>query len=611
MITPMFQKITDWYENRPMGRRIAELVALSIFLMSIGASALYANSVISRAQADYDSSVARQASAARRNLMSNIESYNYLLLSAAALINQKGDVGRDGWNRFYQDMTRSNSMPAMLGIGYTQRITSTEQLDGLYQKLADEGREGVSYRAEPGYTDAPYSTILYLAPETSVNQQALGYDMYSEQSRRKAMQTARDQAKIAMSAPVILKQSDGNNAPQFGVLIYYPIYEGGMIPETIAERQAKHKGYVYVATQPNSFITEYLKNTEVLTADSQLLAYDKASGEKKVLYKSANFDKSNDSQATTIARDVELDTRTWVVVVRGSYAGPTIFAEPWVIILLGSLIGGLVGIMIHRFLYHRLSKVEEKYENEVQQSKDELLALASHQLRTPASGVKQYIGMLTSGIMGELTPEQKNIAEKAFETNERQLQIINELLYVSKIDAGQLVIEPRNINLTKLITRAIDDSLEAASHKDIRITFRRSRPLEITADSRYISMVVENLISNAIKYSYPSSLVTIRLQEHSDTVTIAIKDQGVGIPENKFKQLFGKFNRIDNPLSYIEGGSGLGLFLARQLARAHGGDITVESKLEKGSTFTLTLPKTLTIDSAIVNLTNIPGGPDE
>ena len=607
----MFQKITDWYEHRPMGRRIAELVALSIFLMSIIASALYANSVTSRAQDDYDSSVARQATAARRNLMSNIESYNYLLLSAAALINQKGDISRDEWNRFYGDMTRSGSLPALLGVGYTQRVVSQEQLEGFYQKLTNEGQAGVAYRAESEYKDAPYSTITYLAPETSVNQRALGYDMYSESSRREAMQTARDQAKIAMSAPVILKQSDGNNAPQFGVLIYYPIYEGGVIPETVSERQAKHTGYVYVATQPNSFITEYLKNTEVLTSDSQLMAYDKAAGESKLLYKSADFDKSNHSRATTIARDVELDTRTWVAVVRGYYTGPTIFAEPWVIIALGSLIGALVGVIIYRFLFHRLSKVEAKYESEVQQSKDELLALASHQLRTPASGVKQYIGMLTSGIMGELTPEQKNIAEKAFETNERQLQIINELLYVSKIDAGQLVIEPRQINMTKLVTRAIDDSLEAASHKNITIAFRRKRPLEITADDRYISMVVENLISNAIKYSYPSSTVTVRLEEHANAVTVAVKDQGVGIPENKFKQLFGKFNRIDNPLSYTEGGSGLGLFLALQLARAHGGDITVESKIDKGSTFTLTLPKSLTIDSTIVNLTNIPGGPDE
>ena len=90
-------------------------------------------------------------------------------------------------------------------------------------------------------------------------------------------------------------------------------------------------------------------------------------------------------------------------------------------------------------------------------------------------------------------------------------------------------------------------------------------------------------------------------------VFVHVKDTGVGIPADKYEQVFGKFNRIDNPLSYSEGGSGLGLFLARQLARAHGGDITLESKLEKGSTFTLTLPKSLTLDSAIVNLTNMMG----
>lgn len=115
-------------------------------------------------------------------------------------------------------------------------------------------------------------------------------------------------------------------------------------------------------------------------------------------------------------------------------------------------------------------------------------------------------------------------------------------------------------------------------------------------------MVVENLISNAIKYSYPKHSVRISLHEDEGRVSLDVKDEGVGIAKEDVHRLFNKFDRIPNPLSYSEGGSGLGLFLARQLALAHGGDIEVESEEDKGSTFTLTLPKNPNISSAKVDI---------
>jgi signal transduction histidine kinase len=240
-----------------------------------------------------------------------------------------------------------------------------------------------------------------------------------------------------------------------------------------------------------------------------------------------------------------------------------------------------------------------------------LLALASHQLRTPASGVKQYLGLLNSGMLGELSSEQKSVTQKAYDANERQLEIINEMLYVSKADAGQLVIEPKTFNLTALTQTVIDGFAEQASQKDIRIAFRTKRDYQVTADDRYVTMAVENLISNAIKYSYPSSTVRVGIASRGKMVSLYVKDRGVGIAKHNIEMVFGKFNRVDNPLSHSEGGSGLGLFLARQLARAHGGDVTVESALEKGSTFSMTLPKKLTVNQTILHLNRITKIEDE
>jgi signal transduction histidine kinase len=103
-------------------------------------------------------------------------------------------------------------------------------------------------------------------------------------------------------------------------------------------------------------------------------------------------------------------------------------------------------------------------------------------------------------------------------------------------------------------------------------------------------MIVENLVSNAIKYSYPDTIVKVGLRSTPSSVEISVKDQGVGVDEADFEALFEKFNRIENPLSRAEGGSGLGLFLTKRLIEAHGGDIKIESKKDHGTTFIVTLP---------------------
>jgi two-component system sensor histidine kinase SenX3 len=115
-------------------------------------------------------------------------------------------------------------------------------------------------------------------------------------------------------------------------------------------------------------------------------------------------------------------------------------------------------------------------------------------------------------------------------------------------------------------------------------------------------MIIENIISNAIKYSYPDSTVTVSSKLDPTSFVVKVTDKGVGISEEDIERIFEKFDRIDNPLSRQEGGSGLGLFLANQLAKGHGGSITVEQNKTKGSTFVVTLPRVAMIDNDIVNI---------
>lgn len=228
---------------------------------------------------------------------------------------------------------------------------------------------------------------------------------------------------------------------------------------------------------------------------------------------------------------------------------------------------------------------------ELNKSKDEFIALASHQLRTPATGVKQYVGMLLEGYAGELTPNQRAFLERAYESNERQLSTINDLLQIARIDANKLELVKRPIDLVALAQSAIDE--QQSTFKRRRQTVRlhtKTSTLRADADKQRLRMAIDNLLDNAGKYSRENTAVVITLSAQGSRAVIAVADHGIGIAAADFGKLFQKFSRIDNPLSISVGGNGLGLYVAKKVIDAHEGSLAVSSTLGKGTTFTITLP---------------------
>lgn len=229
-------------------------------------------------------------------------------------------------------------------------------------------------------------------------------------------------------------------------------------------------------------------------------------------------------------------------------------------------------------------------------ARKDFVAIASHQLRTPASSVKQYIGMLLGGYAGTMTETQAKMLQTAYESNERQIIIVNDLLYVAQLDSGNLHMKPEIIDLVSLLHGIIEELMPQYMASEQSITFNtRFRHLYCKVDPSLIRMVIENIVDNARKYSQPETQIAISLSHTNNQIRIAIADSGVGMSADDTKKLFQKFTRIDNPLSSIAGGSGLGLYLAYKLVAMHGGKIKVTSRLGKGSTFTILLP-----ESAIV-----------
>lgn len=266
----------------------------------------------------------------------------------------------------------------------------------------------------------------------------------------------------------------------------------------------------------------------------------------------------------------------------------------------GTIIPVLVGAVTipdspGRFIAFMLDISEQKQLLALNKAKDEFISIASHQLRTPATGVKQYLGMLIEGYAGEIKGSQKQILKTAYQSNERQLTIVNDLLRVAQADASEVKLTRHQTDLVPLIKDVVSEQQSKFAAKDQSVSFTTGRGKAYGMfDSFQLRMAFENIIDNAHKFSLEGRKIDVRLSATAKTVTVRIKDQGVGIRKKDLPRLFRKFSRIDNPLSMSAGGTGLGLYWVKKIIELHGGTIAATSQYGKGSEFVITLPAGVT-----------------
>lgn len=251
----------------------------------------------------------------------------------------------------------------------------------------------------------------------------------------------------------------------------------------------------------------------------------------------------------------------------------------------------------HEESLRQANKILKQQQLELQKlnkSKDEFISLASHQLRTPASAIKQILGMYTDGLIIDIDDKHLKNIKRAYENNERQINIVNGLLKVALVDSGEQQLLLTDCDIIQMLKDCVNEFTDFAHKKNQRLIFsEKSTTKIITADEHNLRMALENLINNAIKYTYDNGTIRITTTENDNTFTISISDNGVGIAVSDIDSLFKKFSRIPNDLSDQEGGTGLGLYWSNKIITLHGGKITVSSQINEGTTFHVTLPKGL------------------
>lgn len=227
----------------------------------------------------------------------------------------------------------------------------------------------------------------------------------------------------------------------------------------------------------------------------------------------------------------------------------------------------------------------------INKTKDEFIAMASHQLRTPATVVKQYISLLLDNYAGHVTAVQKAHLQTAYRSNERQLTVINDLLKTAQLDSVTYKLTIKTFNIVAMVKDAIAELQSVFKLQNQTVVFKSSnKTIQAVADRTEMKLVFVNLLENASKYSYPGTEIYVSIIKTTKTVLITITDLGVGINKENKQRIFDKFTRIDNDLSDTVSGSGLGLYWVKRIVEMHGGTINLSSELKKGSSFTVTLP---------------------
>ncbi len=258
-----------------------------------------------------------------------------------------------------------------------------------------------------------------------------------------------------------------------------------------------------------------------------------------------------------------------------------------------------VGIALENsYLYEEAKKANDALEVsnkrlvELDKMKDEFVSVASHELRTPMTAINGYVWMLLNGKGGELQEKQRYYLQRVSQSTSRLINLVNDMLTISRIEGGRTKIENKNFDLVDLIKAVVEELQIKADEKGIKLSVESEDKINVFADIDKVHEILINLIGNALKFTEKGTVTTTVL-DRGEFVSVAVRDTGKGIAQEDMPKLFTKFGRLDNSYATVAEttGTGLGLFICKKYLEAMGGTIGVTSTIGKGSSFTFTLKK--------------------
>ena len=227
------------------------------------------------------------------------------------------------------------------------------------------------------------------------------------------------------------------------------------------------------------------------------------------------------------------------------------------------------------------------------QAKSDFLTVMSHELRTPLNAIGGYAELIEIGIHGTVTPEQREALRRIQKSQRHLLGLVNGVLNYARVESGNVEYTLTDVRLDETLTTCEALIAPQARGRRLALRFAGCPPgVSVHADAEKLQQIVLNLLSNAVKFTEPGGTINLSCDTIADIVSVRLHDSGRGIPADQLARIFEPFVQVDSRLTRTQDGVGLGLAISRDLARGMGGNLTVESELGVGSTFTLTLPRT-------------------
>ena len=567
-----------------LGRRpyLQQSVPFAVLAVGCTLTAIAVTTIATRERTATASAFRSDTLAVQRVVQVQLDTLASVTRAASALLAANPEINLVEFRAFIAELQLRERYPGLEGIGFAPRVAGTE----LSAFLRAASLDGVAnLRVRPEGPRPEYFPAVLLDPPDTDNAAMIGFDLGSEDAQRDALDRARNS-----NAPAITPLLDANalvGRAHREFVLYIPVYRRGAAVASIEERRRALVGFVFSRLRPDIMFSDSIAAAAPPSLD--IAIHDNTTTPEPLLLTSG--ERPANVQATA---PLSIGGRQWLLTT-GSRE-PNIAALPpeaQRILATGALLSFLVFALMRAQV--RAWQTSERHAAELRaadRAKDEFLATLSHELRTPLNAMLGWLAILRSG---SIRDDRRAHALDIIDRNARaQAQLIDDLLEVSRILMGKMRLEKRPLSVVPAITSVIDSLRPSAEAKGITlhgVELANDETFVIAADVGRFAQIMTNLISNSVKFTPAGGAVWVNVAAAEGSVTISVRDTGVGIPEEFLPYVFDRFRQADSSTTRSHTGMGMGLAIVRDLVRLHGGRIDAYSKgAQQGALFVVMFP---------------------
>ena len=585
-------------------RRLSVTVPLVLVLVMI---TLFFLSATRWEQASAISQFERRAHELSEAIKKDLRAHLDVLYSVQSFIMATPKINRHNFADYVGPYLRRHS--SILALAWNPYVSRRQRL--YYEKsgrregfekfqITEKGANGSIIRASKR---ADYVPVSYVEPLAG-NERALGYDMASDPVRFEALTRARDSGKPTATGWINLAHG---TVRQPAFVVFLPVYRDNQLTQSANQRHRFLLGYATAVFRISDIVSVALKPFTHEELELTLGDTGTPPSERVNLLYSVREQKVEASTVTPKSGPVRWSTsldvagRIWNLRFSPTpaFLAPNRSRRFWVTGAVGLLISALLsGYLLvatgHTYEVEKLAAQLQTQTSELTRAnkvKEEFLSVMSHELRTPLAVMTGYLGVIQDGTLGDVNPKQKEILDKVFEQADDQLTMVNDILQVTLMESAKIGAERHQVNLPKFLETLKENY---SSYGDITVGLKWNYSADlpsIITDRTKLKQILQNLVNNAIKFTDRGEVsISARHYPGIKTVEFKVSDTGVGISKKALPFIFDKFWQGDSTDPRSRGGVGLGLYIVKRFTEFLKGEVSVNSKPGKGSTFTVKIP---------------------